>query len=325
MVRAMRVVTRPEDLPRDTPTVVSIGNFDGLHRGHAALVAQVEAEAARSQDRLRRPVRRAILTLEPHPLALLAPERAPPRIVSRAEKHRLLAAAGVELLYEQPFTPAFAALSPTDFAASVLSVGLGAVAVVVGYDFRYGRGRCGDVNALRASGEAWGFAVREAAAVRLPDGTPASSSLVRRALIAGDLPLAHLALGRRHAVTGLVEAGDGRGRDLGFPTANITPDGGLLPADGVYAAWLDAGWGPRPAVVNLGHRPTFVDASPGRRLEAHLLGVAGAPNLYGAGVRLTFEARLREERRFSGVEALRAAIEADVAQAAALLGASPPP
>lgn len=318
MVRAMRVYADHRTVPSGLACAVTIGNFDGLHRGHAALLADVGALAAAQG------LTRAVLTFEPHPLALLAPERAPVRIVTAVEKRRLLAAAGIEVVFEQPFTRDFASLTPDAFAEEVLARHLGARHVVVGYDFRYGAGRAGNAETLVAAGERCGFAVTVMPARCLPDGVPASSSLVRRAVLAGDLERASAGLGRPYAIVGDVVHGDGRGHGLGFPTANIRTDFPLRPPHGVYAGWLETDGELYPAAVNLGLRPTFADTPPEVRIEAHAIDTPDV-DFYGRSVRLHFISRLRPELRFDGPDALRAAIANDVVQAREVLGRQPAP
>lgn len=305
MVRAMRVYADHRAVPPGLACAVTIGNFDGRHRGHAALLAEV------SQLALARGLTRAVLTFEPHPLVLLAPERAPLRVVTAAEKRRLLAEADVDVLFEQPFTREFAALTPEAFAGEVLAGHLGARHVVVGYDFRYGAGRAGNADTLVAAGARHGFTVTVVSARCLPDGTPASSSLVRRAVLAGDLERATSGLGRPYAIVGEVVHGDRRGHGLGYPTANIRTEFPLLPPHGVYAGWLEVGTEVRPAAINLGTRPTFKDGPSDVRIEAHAIDTPEV-DLYGQTVRLHFVSRLRPELRFDGPDALKAAIAKDV-------------
>lgn len=291
---------------------VTIGNFDGVHRGHQALVRRIVERARLSAGTA------AVLTFDPHPARVLAPERAPAALTTPAQKLELLAALGVEAVAVLPFTPAVAALAPEEFVRAVLAGALGARQVVVGEGFRFGRRQSGDAAGLARLGSAYGFAV-EAVAPVLDDGQPVSSSRVREALARGDVDGARRLLGRAFFVDGLVVRGDGRGRSIGVPTANLEPENEILPASGVYAGQVrvaDGSW--RPAVVNRGTRPTF--AGLGEALEAHLLDYDG--DLYGARLRLAFAARLREERRFASPQALVAQIRDDVARARALLSSA---
>jgi riboflavin kinase/FMN adenylyltransferase len=235
-----------------------------------------------------------------------------------AQKAEALAELGVDRLAVLPFTWELAQQSPAAFVRGVLHRALGARVVVVGANFRFGHGRQGDVAALRALGAEVGFRVREVEPVA-HEGAPISSSRIREALARGAVEAARVLLGRRFFVDGTVAAGAGRGRSLGVPTANITPDNETLPGGGVYAGWcrlLDApGAGPLPAVINVGRRPTFGGGA--TVVEAHLLGFAA--DLYGRRLRVEFEARLREERRFPGPRELLTQIQRDVQEARVVL------
>ena len=295
---------------RGAPTALAIGNFDGVHRGHRHLIDRVK-DAARALGG-----ESVALTFDPHPTRVLAPDRASPLVVGLDRKLELLAETGVDATVVQRFDLSFASQSPLEFAEHVV-LGLRAREVFVGEDFRFGRNREGNGATLVALGAQLGF--RAHVVTPLEEGAiPVSSSRVRRALADGDLGLAKLLLGRDYDLDGLVITGHRRGRTLGFPTANLATECEALPRDGVYAVrasvlGLD---GPKdhPAVMNLGSRPTF---RAGRSLEAHLLDAD--VDLYGRTLRVTFAARLRDERRFDGIDALRAQITADVAAARAAL------
>jgi riboflavin kinase / FMN adenylyltransferase len=296
--------------PKWGPLAVSLGNFDGVHLGHARLAAETVREARAVGGPA------VVLAFDPHPARVLHPERAPATLVTTEQKAELLAALGIDRLAVLPFTKELAALDADTFARDVLAGCLGAVAVVVGTNFRFGRGRSGDPAALARLGTGLGFRLRSIDPV-LHAGQPISSTRIRAALATGDVAEAERMLGRRFFVDGDVVAGEGRGRTIGFPTANVEPVNETLPSTGVYACMLAAGSGPpRPAVANLGQRPTF---GPGaRRLEVHVLDFAG--DLYGARVRVVFAARLRDEKRFAGPDELAAQIADDVARARQLLG-----
>lgn len=290
-----------------SPCVVAIGNFDGLHLGHRAVIARLaELGAAHGAAT-------CAYTFDPAPTSVVAPQRHQPRIVTVAERVRRLGEAGVDRIVLEPFTRAWAAHPARWFAEEVLGRRLRARAVVVGWDFRFGAGREGDVDGLRA----WLPGVEVAALAPVEaEGAVVSSSRVRRLVQAGDVEAAAALLGRPHALTGTVIAGDRRGRTIGFPTANLENEVELVPANGVYAtlATVDRG-APRAAVTNVGTRPT-VD---GTRLsiETHVLDFDG--DLYGRDLRVELVARLREERRFPGLDALVAQIGADVAAAREIL------
>jgi riboflavin kinase/FMN adenylyltransferase len=292
-----------------TRQAVALGNFDGVHRGHQALVARAVARARETGGAA------VVLTFDPHPARVLRPEVAPKALTTLAQKEELVLALGVERLVALEFDTRLAALSPAAFVSDVLASLLGARHVVVGESFRFGHGREGDARTLEALGGRQGFDVQVVSPV-LHGGRPISSSRVRDALAAGDVRGAAELLGRPYALDGRVVRGDGRGRGLGIPTANLAVEEQLLPARGVYAGRAlvpGADW--RAAVVNVGERPTFGGA--GLVVEAHLLDFAG--DLYDARLRLSFQARLRGEERFASAEALVARIHEDVRAARALL------
>jgi riboflavin kinase/FMN adenylyltransferase len=288
---------------------VAVGNFDGVHRGHQALVA-------RALERARATGGSAVaLTFDPHPARVLQPQRPLRRLMTEEQRAECLDALGLHVLAVLPFTADLAALSPEEFATRVLCEMLGAQAVVVGADFRFGRARAGDVATLRALGSRLGFDVLAVEPV-LAGGAPVSSTRIREALAAGDAELARLLLGRSYFVDGPVVRGDGRGRTLGIPTANVAVENEILPRTGVYAGRAGVvGESLRDAVVNLGRRPTFGGGEP--TVEAHLLDFDA--DLYGRRLRIAFEARLRDERAFPGKDALVAQIREDVAAARAIL------
>jgi riboflavin kinase / FMN adenylyltransferase len=292
--------------------VVAVGNLDGVHRGHQALVAATVGEARRRAGTA------VVLTFDPHPARVLAPERAPSALTTLDQKAEVLATLGLDRLAVLPFTADVARLLADQFVRDVLGTGLGARVVVVGASFRFGQGRTGDTALLELLGRRLGFDVLTLEPVLL-DGAPVSSTRVREALDAGAVEEAARLLGRLHFVDGTVVKGDGRGRTLGFPTANLEPLNETLPGNGVYACWarLPGEPAPRKAAVNVGRRPTF--DGEGVTVEAHLIDYAG--DLYGRALRLEFEKRLRPERKFEDLEALKAQIEADLAQARGLLRA----
>ena len=291
------------------PAAVTVGNFDGVHRGHQALVAHAVARAREAGGAA------VVLTFDPHPARVLDPARAPAALTTLAQKEELLAGLGVDVLAVLPFDAGVAALSPEAFALEVLSGALGARHVVVGESFRFGHRREGDARRLGAIGEGLGFSVRALPPV-LGRGASISSSRVRAELARGDVGAARELLGRAYFLDAGVVRGEGRGRTLGVPTANLEPDNEVLPARGVYAGRCRVpGGGWRLAVVNLGERPTFGGGH--ATVEAHLVDFAG--DLYGARVRLELHERLRDEERFSGPDALVARIREDVSRARGLL------
>ena len=309
----------PEAPPASSPsTLVVIGNFDGVHRGHKGVLGRAVAEAQRLG------LGPTVLTFAPHPAQVLG-RGAPPALTRLARKRALLEALSPSLrVVVQPFDLDFAAQTPEAFARDLLAGRLGARQVFVGENFRFGQNRSGDFATLTELGRALGFDVRTELLAGDELG-PWSSTRVRRALAAGDLGDVARVLGRPHALEGVVVRGQGRARHLGFPTANLDGVDEALPPYGVYAvrverpeaeggegAWLG------PGVANIGVRPTL---AAGFAVEAHLL--EGSGDLYGARLRLHLVARLRPERTFSGVDELRAQIERD-AEAARIALAFPP-
>jgi len=304
---------RPFENNVTPPSVVTPGNHDGVHLGHRALVTAARDVARASASSPGGPLRVVALTFDPHPLHFMAPDRAPPLLTDVPRRAELLRAAGADDVHVQRFDRAFSQLSPEDFVERVLIGELGARAVVVGPDFRFGAGRKGDVALLEALGAPHGMQVSTVTPVTL-DGELVSSSHVRAALLRGDVERAARMLTRVHELTRRVVVGHQRGRTIGFPTANLELEGLLAPADGVYAVVarvLDGEPSLREqrhaGVANLGVRPTV---NGGRSLEVHLLDFAG--DLYGRSLRIGFVARLRGETKFPDLAALRAQIARDV-------------
>jgi riboflavin kinase / FMN adenylyltransferase len=289
---------------------VTLGNFDGVHLGHQALVAEVVGWARAA------PGAAVVLTFDPHPARILSPRQAKSALMTLDQKAEVLASLGVDRLAVLPFTEPLARMPAEEFARFVLREALSAARVVVGPDFRFGRGRAGDVAALTGFGAALGFEVKSLAPL-LADGAPISSSRIRDLLAGGDVAKARDLLGRPFYVDGVVVRGDGRGRKLGFPTANLTVRNETLPRLGVYACRVrwEGGPSPWPAVANLGQRPTF--GGGGLVLEAHLLDFEG--DLYDRTGRVEFVERLRAERTFAGPGALLEQIRADVEAARRVL------
>jgi riboflavin kinase / FMN adenylyltransferase len=295
----------PDTHAEATPAVIAPGNLDGVHLGHRALL-----QAARRHATARGWQTRA-LTFDPHPSAVVDPAHAPAMLTAHPRRAELLRAVGADDVILQPFTPAFAALSPDEFIAWLGS--LGARGLVVGPDFRFGQKRAGDVALLQARGAERGFFVHVEPPVRL-DGVRVSSSAIRDALQAGDVELAARMLGRAHELSGTVIEGDRRGRTLGFPTANLQAEPVLAPSDGVYAVVARVGSRVVPAVANLGLRPTF---GAGRSVEVHLFDFA--QDIYGQALRVAFVGRVRGVAKFSGVAELTAQITKDCASARAII------
>ncbi|WP_374969841.1 bifunctional riboflavin kinase/FAD synthetase [Terrabacter sp. BE26] len=315
-----------DDIPADLGrTVVTLGNFDGVHRGHREVLSRVVREAA---ERGAVPV---AVTFEPHPIAVLYPERAPAAVMSLEQRLDALASVGLGAVLVIEFTREFAQQTPEEFVRVTFVEALDACAVVVGKDTRFGVRNSGDVETLRELGTAHGFEV-----IALDDigdspeqGARWSSTQLRAELLAGNVGHAAQILGRPHRVTGTVVHGDHRGRELGYPTANLSPDNeGLVPADGVYAGWLvrldlDPADPDRtlPAAISVGTNPTFDGAQ--RRVEAYVLDRTDL-DLYGERVVVEFVSRLRPTLRFESVDALVEQMAEDVARCREILSAIVP-
>lgn len=294
-------------------TILTPGNHDGVHLGHRALLRTARELATDGLDVV-------ALTFDPHPAQLLAPERAPALITELERRCALLRRAGADRVEVLAFDEALASMSPDEFVNDVLVDRMRARGVVVGPDFRFGKDREGDVTRLAKLGGAHGFVVRveEPVVVR---GAPVSSTRVRTALTDGDIDLATALLGRVHELEGTVVRGQQRGRTIGVPTANLAPPAVLAPADGVYAvvARVVGDGAVLSGVANLGVRPT-VEA--GRSIEVHLFDFDG--DLYGSTLRVGFVTRLRGERRFDGLAALKEQIARDMDDARERLARAQP-
>lgn len=298
-------------------SIVVIGNFDGVHKGHQAVLRQARALAAKYSSESRC----VVLTFDPHPSEVLG--RGPkPRLTTMPRRIELLRANGADEVVVEPFTTELAAWEPERFARELLADRLGARAVVVGTNFRFGHNRAGDFDTLSTLGAQHGFEAVAAAMTGDSEG-PFSSTRVRTALAAGDVSRAAELLGRPHSLGGIVVKGDQRGRTIGFPTANLDGVEEMLPAYGVYAIRVDLGQPGGPAlhdgVANIGMRPTVGGAS--LRIEAHVFDYAG--DLYGAPIRIELVERLRGEQKFAGIDELRAQIANDADAARRALAAKP--
>lgn len=293
---------------RTSGAVVTLGNFDGVHVGHQAVLARLAAHARRSA------LPSVAITFHPHPASVLAPERAPLALTTLGQRLQLLSAAEVDVVVLQRFSLPFARVDARSFVREVLVELLAARTVVIGHSTRFGHGREGNAERLEAMGRELGFDVEVVAPVHV-DGRTVSSSAIRAAIDTGDLAVAARMLGRPHTVCGRVIRGHRRGVELGIPTANLRPRGLQLPPDGVYAVrarfadtWL-------AAVANVGFNPTFGGRE--RTLEAHLLDYEG--DLYGKRLEVAFVDRLRGEIRFPDATALVRQIHEDIAAARRLL------
>ncbi|MCA0438049.1 MAG: bifunctional riboflavin kinase/FAD synthetase [Austwickia sp.] len=314
----------PDDL---APAAVTLGNFDGVHRGHRAVLTELVTRA-RAAERIA-----VAVTFDPHPLAVLRPDAAPQMVGTLDQRLELLDALGLDAVLVMEFTRDLAAWSPEEFVRRVFCEGLHADLVVVGQDTRFGARNSGDVQTLRELGRECGFDLvvvgDQGDRTDATEATRWSSSQVRRLVIDGDVALATHVLGRHHEVAGVVVHGDHRGRTLGYPTANLNQDpDGLIPADGVYAGWLVRCAAPEndperrlPAAVSIGTNPTFDGQQ--RRVEAYVLDRTDL-ELYGERVALEFVERLRPTYKFAGIEELLEVMANDVRQSRQILGVPAP-
>jgi len=316
----MRILRHHDEFPPDCRGgAVALGNFDGMHRGHQAVIGTAREIAQGLNGGQGGPL--GVMTFDPHPRRLFAPDTPPFALSALRTKARRIEDLGADFLYVQHFDKTFAAHPAEWFVETVLARNLGVRHVVIGADYRFGKGRGGDAVLLRAMAASMGFGVTTVAPVTDADGTVLSSTRVREALMAGRPEEAALVLGRPWEVEGRVEHGDARGRTIGFPTANLRLGDYIRPAIGVYAvrAGVDAGpdtvW--RDGVANFGRRPTFDETEP--LLEVHLFDFDG--DLYHQHLRVRLVAYLRPERTFDGLDSLKAQIGADAQQARRLLSA----
>lgn len=294
---------------------LTIGVYDGVHRGHQAVIRATQQIASRLDAKT------AVVTFEPHPAMVLRPENAPSLLTEIDLKLELLEQCGVDTVVVVPFDDVRATETAEQFVERVVVDCLQAKAVVVGSDFHFGAGRAGNVDVLSELGEKHGFEVEGMALLPRPDGKveSVSSTAIRRALAGGEVATATRLLGRAHELRGPVVQGDQRGRTIGFPTANVAvPRHMCLPADAVYAAFYLRPDGTRyPAAVNIGKRPTFYQDAEHSLVEAHLIDFDD--DLYGETAVVQFVELIRSEQRFDGIDALKAQLQRDVALAADIL------
>ncbi len=289
--------------------MVTIGMYDGVHRGHQHLLETAVRRAHATG------ISSVAVTFDPHPSEVVRPGSHPPILTSVNRKAELMAGLGVDALCVIPFTLEFSRLLPDEFVHSALVAGLHAARVVVGENFRFGHKAKGTVDTLRELGERFGFQT-EVVEIQRTGEVPLSSTYIRACVAAGDMAAAAAALGRPHRVEGIVVRGERRGRELGYPTANIEcPVHTAIPADGVYAGWLIRDDKPLQAAISVGTNPTFSGVV--RRVEAFVLDFAD--DLYGEHVAVEFVTRLRGMERFDKIQDLIAAMDGDVAETRAIL------
>ena len=299
--------------PRHRGCVATIGNFDGVHRGHQAILARLRERAAELG------LPSCVVIFEPQPREFFAPDKAPARLTRLREKLHLLNEQGVDRVLCLAFNPRLRELSAAEFVHATLVEGLGVRHLEVGDDFRFGCDRAGDFNFLQQMGVVEGFSVEAATTIEI-DGERVSSSRLRQTLAQGNLDLAEKLLGRPFSITGRVMHGQKLGRELGAPTANIQLKRRSTPLSGVFIVSTEINGQVEAGVANIGMRPT-VESDGQPHLEVHLLNYQG--DLYGRLLHVTFHSKLRDEQRFASLEALKTAIDADIAAARDYWRASP--
>ncbi len=308
----MKYYEHIDDFPSETAPVLTIGSFDGVHRGHQAMIQKV-LERAREMGR-----ETALLTFSPHPKMVLAPNQPTRLIHTEKERTEHIRQQGIDHLIVHPFTREFAALPARDYVRKVLVEALNIAHLVVGYDHRFGKDRAGDNALLREEAPRYGFSVEEVPPVTVGE-TEVSSSAIREALLKGAIEKAKNLLSHPFEFQGSVVKGDGRGRKIGFPTANLHPSDPykLIPGDGVYAVTVKRRDQWYKGMLNIGTRPTVNETPSGRTVEVHLFGLE--EEIYGETLAVRFEGRIRGELRFDGMEELKTQLEKDRKTALALL------
>lgn len=303
----MRVLANIKQYMPDRGLCLTIGNFDGLHLGHKALIERARA-VARERD-----LDFAVMTFWPHPRLVLGGATDHASLATREERLRLLEKLGVPLVFELPFNADIACLSARDFAQKTL-LPLSLDSLLVGHDFCMGRGREGTAEVLEKLGADFGFRLERIPALTL-DGAPVSSSRLREAIKGGDLREAAAMLGRNYTISGVVTHGDARGRTMGYPTANLSGIATLLPGHGIYATWAHINGQTLPAATSIGTNPTFN----GRHTTVETFLLKGGEDLYGKEMRLEFVEKIRDQRKFSSAQELEKQIGLDVKKIEKLL------
>jgi riboflavin kinase / FMN adenylyltransferase len=308
LVNIIRLANELQADPR--PVCAAIGVFDGLHLGHQAVLRQTLKDAAASGGMA------VAITFDRHPNAVVAPERNPLLIQSLTQRLRGLERLGFDVTWLIPFDADFSRIPAEQFVRDLVRDFGNVRSLSVGANFTFGYRRCGDLALLKQLGEHLGFAVHGLGAIEV-NGQPVSSTRIRESIQRGDLDTASALLGRSYSVAGLILRGDQRGRQIGVPTANVDTTGLVLPPTGVYAGWATAGNTRRPAVLNIGLRPTIQAPTPRLQCEVHLLDFSG--DLYGLELEVILQQRLRDEQRFPSLELLQSQIQTDIATARRVL------
>jgi riboflavin kinase / FMN adenylyltransferase len=309
----MLVIRSMEEIPAGLPAIAAtIGNFDGVHRGHREIFKRVRNAAADIHGAS------MVVTFEPHPLKVVPSRKKINLITTAAEKEALIGAAGIDYLLVIPFTPEFSQRSPREFVSGFLVERVGLKRLVIGYDYAFGRNREGGIDLLAELGREFGFTLEVLPPIGVGEH-PFSSSEIRRLVWDGAVHRVVPLLGRHFSLGGTVVHGHGRGKGMGFPTANVATDHELIPSDGVYAVKVRVGAGFHDGACNIGTKPTF--GGEGRTIEVYLFDFDG--NLYDQHLRIFFMERLRGEERYPDPSALQRAIDGDVARCRQILGNTP--
>jgi riboflavin kinase/FMN adenylyltransferase len=298
-----------KQLPRLPSLCLTLGIFDGVHLGHQKIIRRVIERAGQIGGES------CVVTFDPHPREVLVPETAPDLLTATQKKARLIEALGVDALCLIRFTQEFAEIEAREFVKDFLIDALRMKVIIEGYDWRFGKGRKGDVRLLQKMSEEDGFEVEQMSGVEL-DGQVVSSTRIRELVLRGDLEAAARCLGRKYSITGDIVEGSRLGREMGFPTANIEPHHEAVPPNGIYAVWADVAGTRKPGTLNIGYRPT-VSKEMKRTVEVHLMDFYR--DIYNEEIEITFIEKLRDEQKFPSIDALSAQIKKDVEKARDIL------
>ena len=298
-----------KQLPRLRSLCLTLGIFDGVHLGHQKIIRRVIERAGQIGGES------CVVTFDPHPREVLVPETAPDLLTATQKKARLIEALGVDALCLIRFTQKFAEIEAREFVKDFLIDALRMKVIIEGYDWRFGKGRKGDVRLLQKMSEEDGFEVEQMSGVEL-DGQVVSSTRIRELVLRGDLEAAATCLGRRYSITGDIVEGSRLGREMGFPTANIEPHHEAVPPNGIYAVWADVAGTRKPGTLNIGYRPT-VSKEMKRTVEVYLMDFYR--DIYNEEIEITFIEKLRDEQKFPSIDALSAQIKKDVEKARDIL------
>jgi riboflavin kinase/FMN adenylyltransferase len=306
----MKIFTNEDTQIPELPSLcLTLGTYDGIHLGHQKIIRRVVEKARKIGGAS------CVVTFDPHPRQILAPDSAPDLLTSTTKKIELIEGLGVDAVCLIRFTPEFAKIEARDFVKDFLIGTLHMKIIIEGYDWRFGKGRKGGVGLLREMGKDDGYEVEQVDGVAV-DGQVISSTLIRELVLLGDLDVAASYLGRRYSITGDIVEGSRLGREIGFPTANIEPHHEAIPPNGIYAVWVDLAGGRKQGTLNIGYRPTVTEERK-RTVEVHIMDFY--EDIYHEEIEITFVEKLRDEQKFPSLEALTAQIKKDVEKAREVL------